>query len=238
MKTTPSNQVLTTRELAQYIRLNEKTVIKMAQKGRLPGVKIGNQWRFHLNAIDAYLQNDLIQSSDEELDMVIKTTDNIIPLSRLTDHNLLILDLKENTADAALSSLAETAYSNGLTPSKENLLKELKKREKMLSTAMGDGVAIPHPRHPSAELFQKPNVVMLRSKNGVAFKAPDDKPVHLFFMTCAPDEFAHVRLLAKISRLLHSPGIIKKFIRAKDKDQIIQILLEFERENMFPEKAQ
>ena len=51
-----NSKVMTTKELAEYIKLNEKTIIKMAQNGELPGKKVGNQWRFHLMAIDNYLQ--------------------------------------------------------------------------------------------------------------------------------------------------------------------------------------
>ena len=104
----------------------------------------------------------------------------------------------------------------------------------MLSTAIGNGIAIPHPRHPSDEFFKKPNIVLVRSKKGIDFKAPDKKAVHLFFMTCAPNEFAHLRLLAKISKLLHGSGIVKKFLQADSKEGIIQILLEFDRQHMFP----
>ena len=43
------------KELAEYLKLNEKTIIKMAQNKDLSGVKVGNQWRFHRAAIDAYL---------------------------------------------------------------------------------------------------------------------------------------------------------------------------------------
>lgn len=228
------NLVMTTKELADYIKLNEKTVIKMAQNGKLPGVKIGNQWRFHLEAIDSCLQKEIVSSSEAELDSIIKTATNIIPLSRLTSQELIRLDLSAKDVDGVLTELAEMAYMKGLTPSQEYLYEELKKREKMLSTAVGNGVAVPHPRHPSPQLFMKPKIIIARSTKGIEYDTPDAKPVYIFFMTCAPNEFVHLRLLAKISKLLRAQNTVERFMCAEDKAHIIQVLLEFDRERLFP----
>jgi mannitol/fructose-specific phosphotransferase system IIA component (Ntr-type) len=206
----------------------------MAQKGKLPGVKIGNQWRFHLAAIDDYLQGKIVSSSDEELDSIINTSLPVIPLSRFTSRDLIELDLEAKDANGVLDELAGIAYVSGLTSSKEELLGELKKRERMLSTAVGNCVALPHPRHPSTKLFKEPKIIIARSKSGIDFDAPDNKPVYIFFMICAPNECVHLRLLAMISKLLHIPNIIEKFMHAESKEQIIRILLEFEREKLFP----
>ncbi|RKY33116.1 MAG: hypothetical protein DRP74_01005 [Candidatus Omnitrophota bacterium] len=227
------NKVFTTQELAEYLKLNEKTIIKMAQSGHLPGVKIGNQWRFHLKAIDNFLLKDLSEAPDEELDSVIKTEVDIIPLSRMTNHNLIELDSKAKDIDAVLEKLAKIAHTEGLTPSQEKLLSELKKREKFLSTAIGNGIAIPHPRHPSPDLFVESKIVILLSKNGIDCDSADKKPVHIFFMPCTSNEYTHIRLLAKIAKFFHMPGVIKKLLQAETKDEITQILLLFDREHMY-----
>jgi len=227
---------MTTRELANYIKLNEKTVIRMAQNGKLPGVKIGNQWRFHLAAIDRYLQADLMESPSSDLDLIIGTKEGIIPLSRLTGPKFISVNSSAKIPEQALIELCKMAYEGGLTSKGSNLLKELKQRERMLSTAVGGGVAFPHPRHPSPELFKEPKVVILRLKSGVNFDAPDGKPINIFFMPCAANEFVHVRLLAKISKLLHVPGVVDKIINAKTKDQIMRLLLEFDRKYLFISK--
>ncbi len=226
-----SQRIMTTKELADYIKLNEKTVLKMAQEGKLPGVKIGSQWRFHIDSIDAYFQNDIIKSKDEELELIINSGVENIPISRLVSEDLISLELKAKNSQEVLLELAEIAYASGLTKAVKGLVFELEKREKMLSTAIGDGVAIPHPRHPSDTFFKKPNIIFARSPKGIAFSAPDKKPVILFFMTCAQNEFVHLRLLAKISRLLHEVNIKKAFFQAKTKEEIIQLFLKKERKD-------
>ncbi|MBN2542324.1 PTS sugar transporter subunit IIA [bacterium] len=227
------NPVMTTRELARYIKLNEKTVLRMAQNGQIPGVKIGNQWRFHLASIDRYLQTDLMESSNADLDLIISTKENVIPLSRLTDLPFMELTSPAKTSDDALAELSKIAYDSGLTPSDGKLVKLLKQRERMLSTAVCNGVAFPHPRHPSPELFKESRIIILRSEKGIDFKAPDGKLVRLFFMPCTPNEFDHVRLLAKISRLLHTPGMVDKIMNLETREQVMQLLLEFDREHFF-----
>jgi len=227
------DKVFTTQELAEYLKLNEKTIIKMAQNGHLPGVKIGNQWRFHLKAIDNFLLRDLSEAPEEELESVIKTDVDIIPLSRLTKYNLIELDPKARDVDTVLERLVKIAHAEGLTPSQEKLLSELKEREKFLSTAIGNSIAIPHPRHPSPDLFVEAKLVILLSKKGVDCDAPDKRPVHIFFMPCAPNEHTHIRLLARISKFFHMPNVIEKLMQAETKDEVIQILLRFDREHMY-----
>ena len=229
-----NDRIMTTRELAEYIKLNEKTVLKMAQQGDLPGVKVGNQWRFHVDAIDQYIQTGINQLPDDDLDLIIKTTDHIIPLSKLTSSALIDLDLKANSKEELLVELTHIAKQAGVTVESDLLLEKLKESENKLSTAIGQGMAIPHASYPSQKLFQKPNIIIARSEKGIDFDAPDGEKVHLFFMTCAPSEFVHIRLLAKISKMLHIPNVIERFINVQSKDEVIKILLEFERKQILP----
>ena len=227
------NPVMTTKELAEYIKMNEKTVLKMAQNGQIPGVKMGKQWRFHLESIDNYLQNDIVESSGNELDQIIKTAKDIIPLSRLTGLDCIKIDSQAKTSNEVLSELSEIAYDQGLAESKINLFKELEKREEMLSTAIGNGVAVPHPRHPNSGIFKTPRIIMVRTRQGVNFGAVDNKPVYIFFMACAPSEFVHLRLLSKIAKLLKFTEVIRRLISSDSKEQIMQVFMEFDRERMF-----
>jgi len=227
------NNVMTTQELAEYIKLNEKTIIKMAQKGKLPGVKIGNQWRFHLSAIDSYLQGQIVKSTDADLDKIIQTETEVIPLSRLVSTEQIELNMTAQNSEDVLVGLAKIAVYNKLTTQGQVLLEELTKREKMMSTAIGNGVAVPHPRNPSPVLFQKPSVLLARLTKAIDFNAPDGKRVSIFFMICAPNEFVHLRLLAKIAKLLHGENTRERITNARKKEDIMHILLEFDRDLMF-----
>ncbi|MFC1599279.1 PTS sugar transporter subunit IIA [Candidatus Omnitrophota bacterium] len=228
------NNILTTQELSKYLKLNEKTIIKMAQTGDLPGFKIGNQWRFYLSTIDEYLQDKIVRSSQYDFSRVIQTKDEILPLSRLVCESCINLTLRAQDKEGVLYELAETVQKAGVTTSLENLLDHLKKREDMLSTGLGRGIAIPHPRNPSDSLFTRAAVVIGRSKQGIDFASPDGGKVHLFFLPCAPDVVLHLKLLSKVAKLLETEGVFKKLKTVKTKENVIKIILETERDDVLP----
>ncbi|MFH1645008.1 MAG: PTS sugar transporter subunit IIA [Candidatus Omnitrophota bacterium] len=221
--------VLTTQELSKYLKLNEKTILKMAQSGELPGFKLANQWRFYLSSVDEYLQDKIIKSSYRDFSQFVGYAE-LMPLSRLVESQAIILDLQSDSKDGVLYELSKAAKESGIVRLQDELFRLLRKRESMLSTAIGNGVAIPHPRNPSDELFIRPSVVIGRSIEGVDFSSPDRMRTHLFFMTCAPDVVLHLKLLSKVAKLLDDKKVIKKFLNAKSEDDFIKILLKRERE--------
>ncbi|MBN1353699.1 MAG: PTS sugar transporter subunit IIA, partial [Candidatus Omnitrophica bacterium] len=174
--------IITTKELSKYLKLNEKTIIKMAQVRELPGFKIGNKWRFYLSTIDEYLQDKIVKLPGYGVSGFIKETSEIMPLSRLTDESCINLNLKSADKDGILYELSSIAQESSISNSEEKLLIQLKKREQMLSTALGNGIAIPHPRNPSDELFEKTGIIIGRSVKGADFESPDGGKVYLFFM--------------------------------------------------------
>ncbi|MBN2121338.1 MAG: PTS sugar transporter subunit IIA [Candidatus Omnitrophica bacterium] len=227
------SNILTTQELSKYLKLNEKTVIKMAQSGELPGFKVGNQWRFYLSTIDEYLQDKIVRSSKYDLTSVLQTKEDILPLSRLVSKDCVNLYIDSDSKDKVLYQLAETAHKAGIATSQENLLIHLKQREQMLSTGVGNGIAIPHPRNPSDSLFTKAAVIIARTRKGINFDSFDGRNVFLFFMPCSPDVVIHLKLLSKIAKLLEKKDIFKDFMNAETAEDIIKILLESERFNVF-----
>lgn len=196
----------------------------MAQKGELPGKKVANQWRFHLSSIDEYLQDKIIKTPEYDLSAIIKTS-TVFPLSRLIHKSDIMLDLRSGGQSGVLRELSECAEKAGLTNSKEKLYIKLFEREQMLTTAIGNGVAIPHPRNPSEDLIKKPGIIIGRSNKGVDFGSPDKKKIHLFVMPCASDVILHLKLLSKIAHLFKVENINNLFLNAKTKDEVIKILL-------------
>jgi len=225
--------ILTTQELAAYMKLNEKTILKMAQNREIPGVKVGSQWRFHMEAIDRYFQREMVQLPESDRDSALTGSDAELPLSRLFGETIINLELTARSREEVLQELSRMAYEGGLTAETEKLYSELCHRESLLSTAAGNGIAIPHPRNPDSSLFQTPNILLARSAAGVDFDAPDNQRVHLFFMTCAPSTVVHLRLLAKLSELLHTPGAVASFMSLSTGREIIQFLLKIEQQNLF-----
>jgi len=105
----------------------------------------------------------------------------------------------------------------------EKLTEVLLDREKLSSTGIGDGVAIPHGKMSGlAGLVAAFGV----SKDGVDFDAIDGKPTHLFFALLAPENSAgvHLKALARISRLFKNPAFRKAILEAADAKAIFDLI--------------
>lgn len=110
----------------------------------------------------------------------------------------------------------------------EELLRLLLERETLGSTGIGDGIAIPHCKSP---LLETPVLLFGRSETGVDFSAVDGRPVHLFFLLVVPEGAAglHLKLLARISRLLKEPSVRSRLMTASTSGEIISIVTEQDR---------
>jgi len=111
---------------------------------------------------------------------------------------------------------------------KDELLEVLLEREKLGSTGIGYGVAIPHGKMAG---LNKILVSFARSKNGLDFQATDEKPVHLFFLIVAPDNStaSHLKVLSDISRILKESELRGKLLDAGNRDDIYRIIIEADR---------
>jgi len=108
---------------------------------------------------------------------------------------------------------------------REGLLEVLLEREKLGSTGIGHGVAIPHARIKGVE---RVIVSMGISKQGVDFQSMDNKPVHIFFLIIAPEQSSavHLKVLSGISRLLKDAAFRNKLMKAESRDDIYNTIVE------------
>jgi len=221
-------KILTLKEVAQYIKLNERTILKMVNKQEIPAKKIGNQWRFILSKVDEWLTREIKQVDTSDLNALIKSEPHIIPISRLFNENLINLNLQGNDKDEILEELSLIPVNAGTIKNNSEFHSKMKHREELMTTALINGFAIPHPRHPINELFSSPAILLGRSIQGVDFGASDKQKSHLFFVSCATNEAVHLRLIAKLGRLFKVPGIFDKFMNAKENSDIIKILIDLD----------
>ncbi len=131
-------------------------------------------------------------------------------------------DLAGTSAQAVLAGLSRPlAASHKLDA--QRLLETLLEREKLGSTGIGDGVAIPHAKVPGLPVLM---ASFGRSKAGVDFKAIDGKPTFLFFSLFAPENSAgaHLKALARISRIFKSPAFRESIMKARDAAEIYRLI--------------
>lgn len=108
------------------------------------------------------------------------------------------------------------------------LLKALLEREKLCSTGLGDGVALPHTRNTIPGLADHPVLVFGRNDEGIDYGAVDGAPVHLLFLLIAPTVSQHLQILARLTRLLRKPEIRLALLRARSPEDVFDIFEEAE----------
>ncbi|HHS50620.1 MAG TPA: PTS sugar transporter subunit IIA [candidate division Zixibacteria bacterium] len=122
-------------------------------------------------------------------------------LSQFCEINLIELDLKATNAEGVIRELSELLGNSTKVASTEEVIKALTEREKLASTGIGFGVALPHARPKGVRGL---TIAFGRSEKGIDFSSLDRKPVHLFFAIVVPntDVNAHLTALGKLSYLL------------------------------------
>ncbi len=137
----------------------------------------------------------------------------------------VIADLKGETKEEVLTELVSSLKEMGLIENVEETVKVIFDREKLGSTGIGDGVAIPH-----GKMKKLQNVLCAfgRSTKGVEFGAVDNKPVHMFFLLLAPEESTglHLKMLSRISRIVRDASFRKKLMEEVHASQVFKDIVE------------
>ena len=146
-------------------------------------------------------------------------------ISGLLKKEFVLEHLKAKSKQEALAELAGVFEKGEIKCDSGAMLRVLMEREKLGSTGIGDGIAIPHGKLAGLDEIM---VAFGRSREGIAFEALDGKPVHLFFLLMAPQNSAgrHLKVLAKISRMLKDGGFRKKLLEAKMHDDLVRVITE------------
>lgn len=139
--------------------------------------------------------------------------------------SLVIPDLKGKVKHAVLKEMAEWMASTDQSLDGEKVLQVLLEREKISSTAIGEGVAIPHGKMAGVRRVRG---VFGRSREGVDFESIDGALTHLFFVLIAPENSAadHLKALARISRVLKDSAFRARLMAGRTREEIFQIIEE------------
>jgi PTS system nitrogen regulatory IIA component len=135
----------------------------------------------------------------------------------------IVPELKGRNKKQVLEELIDAVKLNKPHIDRDRFMKVLLERERLGSTGIGDGIAIPH-----GKMSGISDLVLSfgRSSEGIDFESMDGKPVHLFFLLVAPEACAgvHLRVLAKIARLLKNGTVRKRLAKVDNRDDIFSII--------------
>ena len=150
-------------------------------------------------------------------------------LSELIEEVNIIPELKAKDKKGVLEELADTIVNHEPLLDKSALVKVLLERERLGSTGIGDGVAIPHGKFHG---ISHPIISFGRSRKGLDFESMDGEPAYLFFLLVAPENSAsiHLKALAKIARILKNRTFRKILLEAPTREELYQTIIQNDEE--------
>jgi PTS system nitrogen regulatory IIA component len=211
------DDILTIEEVAKYLRVSERTVYDWAQKGEIPAGKIGTVWRFKKTEIERWVNDRLtVRNLEPQFDAI--QVESIISTDR-------IVFLNYSSKRDALMALADNLATAPQVKNRGELTMEILKREELMSTAIGRGIAIPHVRLASVtDLVVSVGV----SKIDIAdFQALDDEPVRLLLMIAASyhQHAYYLQTLSFFSARLKKANLRNALLQAETAQDVYGLLI-------------
>jgi excisionase family DNA binding protein len=215
---------MTAKEAAEYLKLAERTLVRLAHEGKIPGVKIGGQWRFRRALLDEYLDTlaseSVATSGSAPEQMADPTLEQVLTVKQI------IPELGASNRDEVIHSMVEHVTKLGLVKDQAWFEAALAARERLVPTAVPEGVAFLHARRRAADKFPQQFIAMGRSAEGVVFGSPDMGKTHLFFLLALRNDALHLRWLSRLAWIVRNPGRLTRLIESDSADAIHSTLLE------------
>ena len=211
------DDILTIDEVAKYLRVSERTVYDWAQRGEIPSGKIGTVWRFKKTELERWVNERLSVSK------LTPQSGNIHLESILSPDRIIFLNFSAKRD--ALLALVDNISTSPQVKNRQELAQEILKREDLMSTAIGRGIAIPHIRLSSVtDLVVS---VGISHTDIIDFQALDDEPVRLLFMIAAAtsQHAYYLQTLSFFSSRLKNQELRNSVLTAKTTQEAYGILV-------------
>jgi len=212
------------REAAQLLQVSEKTVYRWIQKGVLPAYRLHDEYRFNRVELEEWAATHRRPLRVQPEPTAPSAAQNPLPnLGAAIVRGGVYHRIEGRTRDQVFESLI-TLPGIPRHINSALLLEMLRTREGLASTAVGDGIAIPHPRNPLVLGVDEPTVLLCFLEHPVDFGALDGKRVHTLFLLLSPTVEAHLQMLARIAFVLRDAAFRRLLERRATREAILDRL--------------
>jgi PTS system nitrogen regulatory IIA component len=212
---------LTVREAARLLNVSEKTIYRWVAEGRLAAHKIGDQYRFNRADLLEWATANRVEASPDLFGEADEPDASLPGLAEALEAGGIFYRIEGRDRDEVLrSAVRALRLPEGTDP--EFVLAVLRARERLASTAIGDGIAIPHPRHPLVLHVSHPSVALCFLETPVDYGALDGRPVSALFLILSPTVRGHLHLLARLAFALQQPEFRQAVSGQAARNQILQ----------------
>ena len=211
---------LTMRDVGEMFKVSEGTVRRWIRQQGLPAQRMAGQFRFNRVEVLDWAVDNRIKMETSSVDHRVDCP----PWESLADaleaggvHYKVPGEDREAALCAVVARLPLPEEFD-----RELLLRVFLARESLGSTAVGDGIAIPHVRRPIVLHVPRSLVALCFLTRPIAYQAPDGKPVRMLFSVICPTVAAHVQLLARLSHALYDPSFRASVAGTKAREVILE----------------
>jgi len=212
---------LTVRDVSKHLNVSESTVTRWIKQRGLPARQVGGQNRVNRAELLEWATANNVKVSLELFDHLEADADAVPCLSEALEVGGIHYQLQDTNKDRALRALIQVLPLPE-SMDHELLLRLFLAREASASTAIGDGIAIPHVRNPIVLHVSRPAVTLAFLSRPVDFGALDGKPVHVLFSIISPTNRSHMQLLSRLSFALHDGKFRETVARQAPREAIMQ----------------
>ena len=218
-----SHESISIEELAIRLGRDRRDVEKLANRGRIPGRKVGGTWQFHPTEIRHWLEQEMRAYSEPELAALEEGqrgegAEHDTPILKRLTLETVQVPLEGRTKRSVIEGLVEVAGRTWQIWEPATVLHAVLEREEIFSTGFENGVAIPHPRNPLPDVLGQSIVAFGRTFSGIPFGALRRQLSDLFFLVLCRDSRAHLHVLARLGRLMQTPSFLDS-LRAAETSQ-------------------
>ena len=224
--------------LAEYLHLTPPEVRRMADRDKIPGRKVGGEWRFSQAEIHQWFEERIGASDAQELVEVEKVL-HIQSQKRLVDSfhipDLMLpqnvfVPLLAKTKTKVIQSLCDGIANTGLLWDADKFADAIRSREELHPTALENGVALLHPRRPMETIVSEAFLGLGITSRGIPFGGPRGAMTDIFFVIGSTDEAVHLRVLARLSRLVVQDEMLEALRECSSQGQAWDVVQQFDLE--------
>jgi PTS system nitrogen regulatory IIA component len=211
---------LVVRDAARLLDVSEKTIYRWIKQGSIPAYRLNDQYRFNRAELLEWATAQRLALSPE---IFRETESETASLPRLTEAIAaggIHYRIGGSDRESVLRQVVETMRLPSEVD-REFLLAVLLAREALGSTAIGDGIAIPHVRSPVILHLERPMITVCFLERPIDFGALDGKPVNVLFTLVSPTVRAHLHLLSKLAFALRDSSFKQAVLRQGSREELL-----------------
>jgi mannitol/fructose-specific phosphotransferase system IIA component (Ntr-type) len=222
---------LTVVEVAKCLGVPIPEAEKVLRRSGLRTTLVAGQRRYQRDDLIGWLENEFGSFTVERLrNMDLSNASNAgldpsLPfITMLLEQGNIHSSVPARTRSSMLRSLAALACGTGLTWDDTALLEQLQEREEIVSTALPNGVAFPHPRDIRRIYVEGDVLLLARPSAPVAFGAPSGRLTSLFFLLLLPSPSVHLHVLARLNRMIRDERTVEALVQADTAKDMLEIV--------------